>query len=352
MKKKTVPLLITGGLVGLIAVVLTALGNPGNMGFCIACFIRDTAGALKLHSAAAVQYVRPEIIGIVLGALIISAAKKEFMPRGGSAPVLRFVLGFGVMVGALIFLGCPLRMTLRIAGGDLNAIVGLVGFAVGILGGVFLLNKGFSLGRSHKQSVAEGAGLSVVVALLLIAVLAIPALFMFSESGPGSLHAPVIVALIAGLVVGALAQRTRFCMMGGIRDVFLFNDWTLLSGFIALIVVALLGNVIIGKFNPGFAGQPIAHTDGLWNFIGMAVVGFGSVMLGGCPLRQLVLAGEGSSDSAVAVLGMLVGAAFCHNFGLASSAEGTTANGRIAVCLVLVIMVIIGVCNLERSEKA
>ena len=351
MIKKNAPLLICGGAVGLIAVVLTLLGNPANMGFCIACFIRDTAGAVKLHSAAAVQYVRPEIIGIVLGALILSLVKKEFQPRGGSAPVLRFFLGFGVMVGALIFLGCPLRMTLRIAGGDLNAIVGLAGFAVGILGGVFLLNKGFSLGRSHKQSVCEGGGISAVVIILLVLVLAVPALFMFSESGPGSMHAPLIAALAAGLVVGAIAQRTRFCMMGGLRDVFLFGDWTLLSGFISLIVVALIANVIAGKFNPGFASQPIAHTDGLWNFIGMAVVGLGSVMLGGCPLRQLVLAGEGSSDSAVAVLGMLVGAAFCHNFALASSADGTTPNGRVAVCIVLVLMVIIGVCNLERSKE-
>ena len=350
MKKINVPLLVGGGIVGLIAVLLTVLGNPANMGFCIACFIRDTAGAVKLHSAAAVQYVRPEIIGIVLGSLIIALVKKEFRPRGGSAPVIRFFLGFGVMVGALIFLGCPLRMALRIAGGDLNAVVGIVGFAVGILGGVLLLNKGFSLGRSHSQSKAEGAGISAAVLLLLAAVVFIPSLFAFSESGPGSMHAPLIIALIAGLVVGALAQRTRFCMMGGFRDVFLFRDWTLLSGFIALIVVALIGNLIVGKFNLGFEGQPIAHTDGVWNFIGMAVVGLGSAMLGGCPLRQLILAGEGNTDSAVAVLGMFVGAAFCHNFKLASSGAGTTPNGRIACILMLVVMLVIAVYNTKKSK--
>ena len=56
------------------------------------------------------------------------------------------------MVGALMFLGCPLRMVLRIAGGDLNAIVGLVGFAAGILAGVLFLKKGFSLKKSQPQS--------------------------------------------------------------------------------------------------------------------------------------------------------------------------------------------------------
>lgn len=42
------------------------------MGFCIACSLRDTAGALGLLSAAAVQYARPEITGVVFGALITS----------------------------------------------------------------------------------------------------------------------------------------------------------------------------------------------------------------------------------------------------------------------------------------
>ena len=37
-----------------------------------------------------------------------------------------------VMIGALAFLGCPLRMIIRLGGGDLNALVALVGFACGI----------------------------------------------------------------------------------------------------------------------------------------------------------------------------------------------------------------------------
>ena len=60
-----------GLIIGIIAAVLVLLGNPKNMGFCIACFIRDTAGAVGLHQAAAVQYIRPEIIGLVLGAFVM-----------------------------------------------------------------------------------------------------------------------------------------------------------------------------------------------------------------------------------------------------------------------------------------
>ena len=91
-------LLIGGVIVGAISLALVALGNPKNMGFCIACFIRDTAGAVGLHRAAVVQYARPEIIGLVLGAFLISLIRGEFKPRGGSSPMLRFVLGAFMMI--------------------------------------------------------------------------------------------------------------------------------------------------------------------------------------------------------------------------------------------------------------
>ena len=68
-KKK---LALAGIICGIVAACLAAFGNPANMAFCIACFIRDTAGALGMHSTATVQYARPEIIGLVLGAFIIS----------------------------------------------------------------------------------------------------------------------------------------------------------------------------------------------------------------------------------------------------------------------------------------
>jgi TusA-related sulfurtransferase len=60
--------IISAGIfVGAFAPLLQWWGNPGNMGICVACMERDIAGALGLHRAAVVQYIRPEIIGFVLG---------------------------------------------------------------------------------------------------------------------------------------------------------------------------------------------------------------------------------------------------------------------------------------------
>ena len=349
--KKHLPVILTGAAIGVIALVLVAMGNPANMGFCIACFLRDTAGALKLQTAAPVQYVRPEIIGILLGSFALALMRKEFKPRGGSSPLTRFVLGGVVMTGALMFLGCPLRMLLRLGGGDLNALVGLLGFAAGVGAGALALNKGFTLRRAYPQATLEGAALPAFSGLLMGLVVAVPALFAFSAEGPGAKHAPVLISLAGGLIVGALAQRSRFCMAGGIRDTLLFKDYHLLWGSVALFAVVLVGNLILGKFKLGFTDQPIAHTDGVWNFLGMALAGWGSVLLGGCPLRQTVLAGEGNTDSAITVLGMVVGAAICHNFGLASSATGATLNGKIAVGFGFLILLAVTFANVAGKGK-
>ncbi len=352
---------LAGVAVGCAALLLTFFGNPANMGFCIACFERDIAGALSLHSAKAVQYVRPEIIGLVLGAFIMSLASKEFRAKTGSAPATRFVLGALVMIGALVFLGCPLRMVIRLGGGDASALSGLVGFIVGIGIGVFFLNKGFSLKRAYDSSKAEGAMLPIVMLGLLLLFIIAPALFQLSKAGPGSMHAPLFLSFGIALIVGVLAQKARLCMVGGIRDVMIFSDFKLLYGFIAIFVTILLGNLVLGSFRFGFTGQPIAHSSTIWNVLGMVIVGWGSVLLGGCPLRQLILAGTGNGDSAVTVFGMIAGAALAHNFALAGSPDAVKAgvlkvggigpHGQAAVIICLVALLIVSFVNIPKEAQ-
>lgn len=359
MKKEKINIIVAGCVIGLIGSLLVLFGNPANMGFCIACFLRDTTGALGLHRAAAVQYIRPEIIGLVLGSFLLAMYKKEFRPRGGSAPLTRFILGFFVMVGCLMFLGCPFRMILRLAGGDLTAVFGLVGFVAGILAGIFFLNKGYTLKRTYTMPKLEGTAFVGVQIVFLILLIAAPAFIFFTEpeGGPGAKHAAIAISLAAGIIVGALAQRTRLCMVGGIRDFVLFREKKLLIGFVAILGSALICNLILTGvtdgtyFNLALTGQPVAHTDALWNFLGMLLAGFACVLLGGCPLRQLILAGEGNTDSAITVVGLMVGAAFCHNFGLASSAEGPTANGKIAVVIGIIVVAVIAAVNTFRKAE-
>jgi YedE family putative selenium metabolism protein len=335
-------ILISGLLLGILGVVLVKLGNPANMGVCVACFVRDIAGGLGLHRAAAVQYLRPEISGFVLGSFLAAVLTGEFRARGGSSPILRFLIGFAVMVGALVFLGCPLRMVLRLGAGDLNALVGLLGFIAGIGVGVLFLQRGFSLGRSQNLIRANGMSLPVLALAVLVLVVAAPAFIFFSESGPGSFRAPFVISLGAGLLIGVVIQRSRLCQAGAFRDLFLLKDLHLFYGTLAILAGAFALNLALGYFRPGFAGQPVAHTDGPWNFAGMLVVGLGAALLGGCPIRQTVMAGEGDTDAGMAFFGLLAGAAFAHNFGLASSPAGVTTAGKWGVLAALIFLIAAG----------
>ncbi|MBW2645601.1 MAG: YedE-related selenium metabolism membrane protein [Deltaproteobacteria bacterium] len=339
-----------GAFIGVFAALLQKWGNPGNMGICVACFERDVAGAIGLHRAAVVQYMRPEIIGFVLGSLVAAYLFREFRPRTGSAPIVRFVLGAFAMIGALVFLGCPWRALLRLAGGDGNALFGLLGLVGGIWIGTLFLKGGYNLGRTQETHTTVGWMLPLIMLGILTLMLVFPQIqgqnksgvLFYSIKGPGALHAPLIVSLAVGLAVGFLAQRSRFCTMGAFRDLILFRQIHLLSGVIALVVAAFITNLIAGQFHPGFAGQPVAHSMSLWNFAGMVLAGLAFVLAGGCPGRQLFLAGEGDGDAAVFVLGMIAGAAFSHNFGLASSPKGIGPHGIAAVIIGLVVCLFIG----------
>lgn len=347
-------IIAVGALIGIGAAVLQYLGNPANMGICVACMERDIAGALGLHRADVVQYLRPEIMGFVLGAFIAALIAREHKPRGGSAPLIRFFLGVFAMIGALVFLGCPWRALLRLAGGDGNAILGLLGLATGIFVGIQFLKRGYSLGRSYPQKPVSGwvlpALMAGLFALLVFQVSFSPdGPIFFSQKGPGSQHAPIWISLAAGLIIGALAQRSRFCTMGAFRDVMLIRDFHLVSGVAALLIFAFGMNLILGQFKPGFAGQPIAHTDHLWNFLGMTLSGLAFVLAGGCPGRQLFLSGEGDMDAGIFVLGMIIGAAVAHNFALASSPKGITDFAPAAVILGFVFCVVIGLTQRVRG---
>lgn len=353
--------IVTGVSVGILAPLLVRFGNPGNMGICVACFTRDIAGALGMHRAPLVQYIRPEIIGFALGALVAALAFREFRPRCGSSPIVRFFLGAFAMIGALVFLGCPWRAYLRLTGGDWNAIPGIAGLVVGVLVGIGFLKAGFSLGRNRTSSWPVGWMMPVFTIGLLALLIAAPLLgrdptgkavgpVFFSQEGPGSMHAPVLVALAIGALIGFLAQRSRFCTVGAIRDFALMRDAHLLHGILALIAAAFVTNLALGQFRSGFADQPVAQTDVMMNFAGMLLAGLAFTLAGGCPGRQVFLSGEGDGDAGVFVLGMLVGAGFAHNFSLASSPKGPGAYGLLAVVVGVVFCVVIGLGMRETGK--
>ena len=86
-------IIVTGAIVGLAGVMLSFWGNPANSGICVSCFMENIAGSLGLHDNMRMQYIRPEIIGFVLGSFLISMIRKDFRATSHGSPLLRFFIG-------------------------------------------------------------------------------------------------------------------------------------------------------------------------------------------------------------------------------------------------------------------
>ena len=347
-----------GAVIGVGAVLLSWYGNPANTGLCISCFLENISGALGLHQYDRMQYLRPEIPAIVLGSFAWSLRRREFTPIGGSSPALRFVAGILVVIGCSVFIGCPVKMVLRIGAGDLGALAGLFGLAAGIYVGLEFIEHGFELGKPQRTTRAAGYLLPALMLVLLVFAMVRPPFIAESATGGGARHAPLFISLAIGLIIGAWAQRTQFCITGGIARIFLWGPREIMNcprstGLLIAIgsffIFALITSLITGRFNLALHGQPSSNESYGWNFLGLALTGFGSVLIKGCPLRQLVIAGQGDADGAVTVFGMLVGAALVQNWNLGGTAAGTPPAAQMAVVAGFIVLLTVALLNRRRG---
>ena len=154
----------------------------------------------------------------------------------------------------------------------------------------------------------------------------------------------MLLSIPIGLGIGYLAQRSRMCFVGGIRDYILVRDKVLLRGFISFFISAwLLYSLFffLGVIDPrlsyyGSNGRPAAvhlesgasappqgaeaSTPGrgldrvfslppkmnmlaLQFFLSGFGLGFLSILANGCPMRQHILAAQGNLDSMAYLLG-------------------------------------------------
>lgn len=136
--------------------------------------------------------------------------------------------------------------------------------------------------------------------------------------------------LLLGILIGYLAQRSGFCSIGGFRDLLLFKQTRLFVGFLSLIGGSLIGYLVFALLFPdafpgffwiiknGFTPIPGAPSGvsllgtilfAIFGGVGMGLVG---VLLGGCPLRQIVMSGEGTMKSFLFFIGLAIGAILFH----------------------------------------
>ncbi|MDH3348434.1 MAG: YedE family putative selenium transporter, partial [Desulfobulbaceae bacterium] len=339
--------IITGALLGIGSIVLSMYGNPLNSGICVSCFLENVAGSMQLHNDYRMSYLRPELVGFILGSFLMAFSSRRFRVMGGSSPIIRFFLGFFIIIGCAVFIGCPIKMILRLAGGDLTAIVAVVGMLFGIWVGAKYIRGGFRLDREKELPKINGYIMPIFALILLIFIIMEPTFIIKADKGPAATRAPMILALLISLGIGAISQKSGLCITGGFRNLFLFRERTLFNGVITVFLSALAFNLVLRygfnfeineepAFKLGLEGQPASHMEHGWTFLAMTLVGLASVLIDGCPFRQLVKAGQGDVDAGVTTLGMLFGSSLAISWMLRSDSAGTTFGGKIIVLVGLI----------------
>ena len=135
-------------------------------------------------------------------------------------------------------------------------------------------------------------------------------------------------AFAVTIVFGALAQRTNFCTMGAISDIFNMGSWIRMRMWGMAVGVAMIGFYVmawLGWINPSKTTYSSGQVIWLSALVGGAMFGFGMVLASGCGSKTLVRIGEGSLKSLVVffVMGL---AAYATMRGMTAMLRGQTVD--------------------------
>lgn len=342
-------ILLTGLCIGIFSVLLFVWGNPPHTGICVSCFLENISGSLGLHKNIRMQYLRPEVMGFTIGAFLLAILNKEFKARSSSSWLINFFSGIIMIVGSAVFIGCPIKLMTRISSGEIGALCGLIGLIIGIWIAIQFIHNGFTLNETQSTSNLYGMLLPIFMFILVILLFIKPSFIYFSSTGPGSLHAPAMVSLMIGILIGGLAQRSRFCVTGSIRNFILAKNYDLLLGLILLLIAAFTTQFFTNNFELAFFRYEFIN-EYIWGFIAMILVGWASVFAGGCPFRQLIMAGEGDIGAGTCVMGMLFGGALVQNLSMKTTSDGISFTGQIAVLSGFIFLIIVGLVFKDKIE--
>lgn len=107
----------------------------------------------------------------------------------------------------------------------------------------------------------------------------------------------LVAAFVLALLLGALLQRSNFCTMGAVADVFTMGDWNRARAWVLAVATAAIGFGLmngLGWINAAHAFQTAPKLLWLSHLLGGLLFGLGMVLASGCGARALVRMGGGS----------------------------------------------------------
>lgn len=140
--------ILLGVIIGVLAAVVQGLtisaGGPEAYGFCALCHTRDlvngllnigigtTLGLAPVSKAAILPMM--SMVGVLIGGFIAAKMNGEFRVKVASFKdiIVYFVGGVLLMQFGLLLGACPYRAAIRLAYGDLIALLGIIGIIIGV----------------------------------------------------------------------------------------------------------------------------------------------------------------------------------------------------------------------------
>jgi hypothetical protein len=147
---------VTPVMMGAVAAALAVIAQaflwvvpPPAYGLCIVCHGRDlvvwltgTLTGLPVQVAeASMAWPLLTVAGVFLGARYAAIEHGEYRPRWVEPRVTAFLCGMGVMILGLLIMGCPTRLLLRAAYGDLIGAAGAVSVLLGVAAATFVMRR-------------------------------------------------------------------------------------------------------------------------------------------------------------------------------------------------------------------
>ncbi len=119
-------------------------------------------------------------------------------------------------------------------------------------------------------------------------------------------------SLAVGVLIGYLGQKSRFCIVSGMRDAILIRNFHRIKGLIGLLLGGVIGYSLFKLVGGAVLDFPMFSASEssaylLASIVGGVGIGFYSVMAEGCPFRQHVMAAEGKKSAIWYLAGFYIG---------------------------------------------
>ena len=291
-----------GAVIGLIAVWLQSSATRQTWGICVACFERDVAGGLGLHRAAIVQYLRPEI----MGAGVRPAGRRHRHAGIQTARGFRthrpFCPRHDSCHGRIGVPRCPWRAISARRRRRKRHPLALPAWPRGSVWDA-LFKKAIPLVAATARASSPGHSSPSSPSACSFFLPHFPAnpgrrkaAPCSTREGPLAHSTPLHRFAGAGLHNRHFRAAQPFLHDGAFRDL-LFRYTHLRRGWRPCSPPHWV-NALTGGLKFGFEGQPVAHSDFLWNYLGMVTAGLAFALAGGHPGRQLFMAGKATATPA------------------------------------------------------